>query len=145
MIKSHIKYLNLLAILFIFACSSEPDEIDFGLDSCNHCRMVIADKRFSARILNNTYKTYKFDSIECMAAYMNEKNMLDTDYKDFYCQQYNQPNLRLKSSELMFMISNEIKSPMGLNIIATKTQGSNEQKSLRLDEVRKYVEKNWNN
>src|SRR5690606_41785263 len=46
--------------------------IVIGEDLCVFCEMLISDPRYPAQLVTKTGKAYKFDSIECMIAFVLE-------------------------------------------------------------------------
>lgn len=61
----------LLAVLLpLPACAQGAPEIRFDLDSCEHCRMTISDRRYAAAATTAGGRTVRFDSIECLAAWV---------------------------------------------------------------------------
>lgn len=64
--------LVLLLALLVGACASGPQEVHWGEDVCAHCQMVISDERYAAQVVDARGKTWKFDAIECMVAFVGE-------------------------------------------------------------------------
>jgi copper chaperone NosL len=52
------------------ACASGAPTIALGVDACAECRMIITDSRFAAVLVSGTGKEIKFDSIDCLLAYV---------------------------------------------------------------------------
>src|SRR5690606_12451098 len=65
-------------LLLFTACKPEAQAIDYGFDSCTHCKMTIADNRYGAELVTQKGKVYKFDAIECLAAFK------ETDSEEAY-------------------------------------------------------------
>jgi copper chaperone NosL len=63
-----------LAVVVLAACSVGPEPIHLGSDECAECRMTISEARFAAQAVTRTGLTHKFDSIECLAAFLEGEN-----------------------------------------------------------------------
>lgn len=63
--------LLLAAALPLPACADAIPGIVFDLDACEHCRMTISDRRFAAAAITATGRTVRFDSLECLASWVN--------------------------------------------------------------------------
>ncbi|MEJ5262655.1 MAG: hypothetical protein WHT45_08235, partial [Ignavibacterium sp.] len=57
--------------ILLFACSPQPEPIDYGNDICDFCKMNITDNKYAAEIVTSKGKIYKFDSIEYLFQFMN--------------------------------------------------------------------------
>ncbi|MBT8326841.1 MAG: nitrous oxide reductase accessory protein NosL [Bacteroidia bacterium] len=109
--------LILLASLF-YACSVEPQEINYGQDACSYCKMNIVDQQHAAEIVTKKGKVYKYDAIECM---IRDKENNNVDKVGLYLvMDYNNPNSFLNAEEASFLISVKVPSPMGGNLSAFK-------------------------
>ena len=102
-----------LIIMFLASCSPAPVEIDYGKDECAFCRMTIMDERFGTELINSKGKAYKFDSVECLAKYINSES--PQKYKS-YVTQFELPGKLTEAEKVYFLVSEEIPSPMGENI-----------------------------
>lgn|SRR5690554_5163833 len=113
-------FIALTAVLIaVSACSNKPHEIHFGSDECAHCKMVIMDEEFATQIVKKTGKAFKFDSIECLAAYTKEQQPKATDQTlwvpDFATVEW------VNANDAFFVKSEVIKSPMGMGLLAFKS------------------------
>ena len=111
--------LGLIFCLFFFSCENKPEPIEFGLDGCYYCSMGIVDAKFAAEIVTSTGKVYKYDSIECMIRSLKE---LDIDTEFILVMDYNKPGTFIDARYASFLISEEIQSPMGVNLTAFKSK-----------------------
>lgn len=65
-----MKWVLAVFLIFILGCTGDkPEPVEFGKDSCAHCRMIISDHRFGGEIKTKRGKVYKFDSIECLKSF----------------------------------------------------------------------------
>ncbi len=99
-------------VLFVLvSCSIEAEKINYGSDACHFCKMTIVDKQHAAQYVSNKGKQFKFDAIECM---LNEMSEMDTDGIAIYLvADYSHPETMVDASLATYLISPEIKSPMG--------------------------------
>jgi copper chaperone NosL len=138
------------SLALLTACEPKPEAIDWGKEECAHCKMNIADKRFAAQVLTTKGKAYKFDAIECSAAFLNEGKVAKADIHSVWVADYNKQGEFLNAKKSFFLQSEKLQSPMSLNIAAfpnsqsVKTAleqlGGNE---LYWDGVRLLVAKTW--
>ena len=116
--------MNLLSIivLLLFACSTEPEKIEYGSDQCHFCKMTIVDRQHASQMVNQKGKQFKYDAIECMIndlAFKKEQNMSSILVCD-----YTQPGTLVQASTATYLISKEIKSPMGAFLSAGTDESS---------------------
>ena len=113
--KVHVTAFTALLCL-LFSCSVEPEQINYGNDACHFCKMTIVDQQHAAQYVTKKGKQFKFDAIECMVNELSEKEiekigiMLVSDYKE--------PGQMTSALDATYLISKEIKSPMGANLSA---------------------------
>lgn len=128
------KLVTSLCILLLVGCKIEPQKIDYGKDICNFCKMTIVEEKHAAEIVTKKGRAYKYDAIECL---INETNELDkSKIALFLVTDYTQPKVLINANEATFLVSKDIKSPMGAYLSAF---------SNKLD-AKKYKGKiyNWN-
>ncbi len=141
----------MIAVAMLSACEPKPEAIDWGKEECAHCKMNIADKRFAAQLLTTKGKAYKFDAIECLAGYLNDKKIAKADIHSLWVMDYDNPGtLFLPAQKSFFLQSPQFQSPMSLNLAAFANSkavqaalqkfGGNE---LYWDGVRLLVAKEW--
>ena len=151
--KKIIKFILLIAPAVIFlmsACEkkSGPVPINYGQDECAYCRMKITDPRYGSELLLKTGKPYKFDSIECMAAFFIENKdklpIASLWVPDFLSKEF------IPAKTAFYLHSKDLPSPMGLNLSAHKTlENLNKVKQkyggeqLKWKDVLDLVKKEW--
>src|SRR6056297_1715657 len=120
-----ILYVVVSAVLFTACISKEPQEVRLHTDECEYCKMVISDRQFASQIVSDKGKGYKFDSVECMAAFaIQQKDM--TEQSAFYVADYQNPDEWIPLEKAEIYQSEEVRSPMGLSFFAVK-EGTNVQ------------------
>lgn len=110
-----------LFLLFI-GCSSGPQPINYGHDSCRFCKMTIVDARFGAEGITDKGKQFKFDAVECMLNHLRNDNGRTT--YTTYVTPYDTPNVLVTAEELTYLIDSEIPSPMGMYLTAYSSSQS---------------------
>lgn len=111
------KVFALLATaLLLAACSVEPDPIAFGSDNCAFCQMTIVDKTHAAQLVTRKGKQYKFDAIECLVQNLPEWGMEEIAH--LLVADYGNPGAMIPAETAIYLISDEIKSPMGAYLSA---------------------------
>ncbi|MBI1937956.1 MAG: nitrous oxide reductase accessory protein NosL [Ignavibacteriales bacterium] len=141
-------FLILIASFVAVSCQSNPEPIAYGEDSCDNCRMTISDPKYGAELISDKGKIFKFDSIECLAAYsmiIDQKTIASMWATDFS----NKENF-INTDDALFLRSENLRSPMGLNLSAYQNLNSlykvkNEfgGTNLRWEEILNYVKSEW--
>lgn len=107
----------LVLMIGLTGCSQEPAEIHFGSDECVHCKMIITDQRFASQMVTTKGKSMKFDSIECMAAFVN-RNQEQSEEAKLWVSDFNKPGQWIPLEMAVIIKSEVIKSPMGESLLA---------------------------
>ena len=114
--KNFTTLFSLLFLLILYSCSTEPEAIHYGSDQCHLCKMNIVDQQHAAQYVTKKGKQYKFDAIECM---MNQlKEVDDNDIAKFLVSDYGNPGEMTDATKATYLISENIKSPMGAYLSA---------------------------
>ncbi len=110
-----------LAAIIMASCAVEEVKIDYGNDDCAFCKMKIVDKKFSAEIVNEHGKAFKFDAIECLLRYikldMIEKNSIGLMLVAVFTEE----DKLVDAKKASYVISEDIPSPMGAFLSAYQT------------------------
>ena len=114
-----------LAVSLLTACSSGPQEIDYGNDGCHFCKMTIVDKIHGAQLITDKGKVFKYDAAECILNYMSQTP--DLKIGSIHTNFYEAPSEFISTDEATFLISENLPSPMGANLTAFKTKESAEK------------------
>lgn len=133
------------------ACANKgPVEIHYGDDQCDYCRMNITHKSFGSQLVSSKGKAFKFDSIECLAAYtINAEAGAVTD-ATIWVADFNNPGTFIQASASAIVLSEQQSSPMGLGIVGFSTVSDAttfaEQKGGRIvswSETQEFVRTAW--
>lgn len=140
----------LLALLIFIGCSHEPEPIDYGKDVCTYCKMSIVEKQFGTELITKKGKLEKFDSIECLAAFLQSGLINGEDVHSCWITDYYHPGSFLDAYQSFYLHSENLRSPMGeflsgySNINeAKKSMNQHGGNILNWDEVKLLVKKNW--
>jgi len=132
---------GLLLLLTITACRPGPKEIMIGHDECAHCRMIISEKPYASQMVSTTGKTWAFDSIECLAAYELEENIEHDRIHSRWVPDFMKPEVWVNSDQALFLYSDVLRSPMGLNLSAySSAEESTLQQAEYGGEVKTWLE-----
>lgn len=140
----------LFAVLLLLAgCTPEPEPIVYGEVECAYCRMTVTDPRYGSELVTATGKTFMFDAIECLAAYVEEN--ADLHVHSLWVPNFRNPGTLLHIDDVFFVQSNQLKSPMALNLAAfARAHATPEAVRDSLDgtimdwtEVRDLVRRRW--
>ena len=99
-------------ILLLFsACTIEAEKINYGADACHFCKMTIVDQQHAAQYVTLKGKQFKYDAIECL---LNELSETGTENVGIVLiSDYLNPGVMTDAKTASYLISEEIKSPMG--------------------------------
>ncbi len=126
-------------ISLVVSCSIEPSKMAYGSDACHFCKMTIVDQQHAAQIVTKKGKSYKYDAIECMTNQL--KDFGTQKVSLFLVNDYDNPGVLISALEASYLISPQIKSPMGANLTAFKSlQKANTLVKSETDELLNWSE-----
>src|SRR5262245_60146988 len=66
----------LLLLLLVAACTGSllAEDPVWNKQSCDHCKMIVGDKRYAASLIDGKNQRHFFDDIGCMAAFESEND-----------------------------------------------------------------------
>lgn len=121
-LKKTIAMLPLLIAVLITtglsSCSTQPQAIRIGLDNCDFCKMTITDNRFGAELVTKKGKVFKFDDGHCAVGFLHSQKVAPKDIAGIYFTDFSTPDKLINVTEVHFLQSPALKSPMGGNIAA---------------------------
>jgi copper chaperone NosL len=118
-------FIGVVILLLTISCKVEPQVIEYGKDQCNFCKMNIVDKTHAAQYVTKKGKQFKFDAIECMVNDLKDKN--EEDMAILLVADYGNPGVMINAKTATYLISKEIKSPMGANLSAFSSKNKAEE------------------
>ncbi|MGB9772158.1 MAG: nitrous oxide reductase accessory protein NosL [Candidatus Kapaibacteriota bacterium] len=114
-----IKFLLIFALILLISCGGgdKPEEIKYGIDVCEFCKMTIVDPKWGAEIMTSKGKIYKFDVVECMVAYSLSK-LKPNEIKHYWTINFTKPKSFIDATTAIYIRTLQYPSPMGLNSLA---------------------------
>jgi len=126
-LKNLKPYILLVTLFLLASCSKEVAQIKYGTDQCENCKMTLTDKKYGALIFTNKGKSFKFDAAECMLDYVKENKISESEIDKYFVINLTEPGELINAAETIFLISPELRSPMGENISAFKNKADAEK------------------
>lgn len=103
-------------LTFISCGSNEPKPIKINSDSCDFCKMTIANGKFGAELITKKGRYYMFDDLACMVKFA--KSNTSIPYQSFFVNDYLQDNTLIPAETAHFIKGGKINSPMRGNMAA---------------------------
>ena len=107
--------IGTLSILSLASCHTKPQPFETGKDACYFCKMGITDTRFGGEVLTKKGKVYKFDDLHCMISFLKEDAEEEKNISGKVVIDFEKPNQFVGAATTSFVVSPELKSPMGSN------------------------------
>ncbi len=140
--------LSLFSISAITGCRVQPEPINYGSDECSYCRMLITDRKYGSELISSKGKIFKFDSIECLAAYYIK--LEDDKEVSLLVTNFDKPSNFLSVNDAVFVQSARLRSPMGLYLSSHSDEKVTENliemyggKILDWEAVQNLVKEKW--
>jgi len=139
-----------MALLLVAACGDAPRTVHIGSDNCDHCHMTISQEAFAAQLITDRGRAYLFDSVECMAEFLNEGETVTRDQvRSLWVTDFAEPGSWVRAEDARYLRSDELRSPMGMGLSAYATdEGAGESRSefggelMDWEQVLRLVEEN---
>lgn len=116
-----IRKLWIIALLLAISCGSANEKlprIRYGEETCDHCRMIISEKRFAAAYKTESGDLRKFDDLGC--AFLHREAQAETTGQ-FWGYDYEE-TAWLDVTQAFFVHSSDLPTPMGYGIAALTTK-----------------------
>lgn len=128
-----MKFFSVIIFLLLaISCDKKDSEpIKLNVDSCNFCKMKIADGKFGAELITEKGRVYKFDDLHCMVSFSKSDDKINAKY--YYVNDFNQSNVLISAESTFYAQGGKIRSPMMGNFIATKTNSEVEKLAAEYD------------
>lgn len=131
------KLLLGFAMLFtMISCGQkEPQPIKLNSDSCDFCKMTIANAQYAAQLITDKGRVYKFDDLSCMIQYTKENNGLPN--ARLFINDYLNANLFAPVEEAFLLKGGIIHGPMGGKVVGfkNKTDAQNYESKLQAEPI----------
>ncbi len=106
----------------------KPAEIQYGLDACAECNMIISDPRYASsyarEISEGRYESLSFDDIGDMVVHAQkhpEHKIVGWYVHDYQSQEW------IDATQAFYVLGHDIRSPMGHGLAAHTTRTAAEQ------------------
>jgi copper chaperone NosL len=116
--KSAITTAALVCVLLFAGCTPKAEKISFGKDNCVECKMTIMDPKFGGEIVTKKGKVFKFDDSKCVATFLNKRGVELSNIHQTLFVDYSGNEEFIPVSKVEFVVSSQLKSPMGGNAAA---------------------------
>lgn len=116
-----------IPLILVSACSSGPEPIRFGHDSCDLCKMVIMDPKFGSELVTSKGKVFKLDDINCLLSFMEESKIDGSDIAHLLVVDFGKPENLIDVNNAFFIHSEQIRSPMASNLAAFSDKATMEK------------------
>lgn len=110
--------LALMILIALPGCSPRPEPLIYTSDICHHCKMTLMDPKYGAELVTKKGKVFKFDSVECLGAYMHEEPGAGSDAHSLWVVDANRPGELLPAGTASYLKSEKLASPMGGGLTA---------------------------
>jgi copper chaperone NosL len=130
------QYAIVASIVMMFnlaGCTPQSEKIEVGKDICAECKMTIADPKFGGEVVTQKGKVYKFDDPHCIAAFLNRRGVELSDIHQTLFVNYENSGQLIDVKSAEFVISSQLKTPMGGNAAAFDSKDAAEKKSAELE------------
>lgn len=109
-------WVLLPAGLMLCGCTPGPQPLRYGAQTCAHCVMTLSDARYGAQLVTPTGKTYAFDSVECLAAFVRTADA--AAIHSLWVTDYARPETLIRVEDALFLHGPALRSPMGAGLAA---------------------------
>ncbi len=134
---NRFKKSNTTAVLLVFltfsffSCAkTEVVPIKLNVETCDFCKMTIADGKYAAEVISEKGRVFKFDDIMCMIHYGKEN--ANTKMAAHYVNDYTQDNVLIPAKTAFFLSEGTIQSPMRGGIIAFSSENEAKEFGIKL-------------
>lgn len=103
-------------ITICISCTVSPKKMEYGKDACSYCDMTIVDKTHAGQVVTNKGKSYKYDAVECLINDLSGKE--ESSFAYILVTDFSTPEKLIPATTATYLVSKEIKSPMGENLSA---------------------------
>lgn len=105
--------------LGLVACGvSGPVPLKWGEESCRHCHMTLADRRFGAEIVTTRGRALAYDDAGCAAEAIADAEMPAGEVGTVWVVDYLHPDHLLPADSSVFVRSRVFLTPMGSGVVA---------------------------
>ena len=111
-------------LLTFTSCSREPQEIRYGSETCDFCKMTILDSKFASQVISTKGKSYKFDDSHCLFEFLRNGGVWRNEAEGIYFADYGGSGSWIRSEKVVFLKSDKLRGPMGGTVVAFPSEAS---------------------
>jgi len=116
--KSILLMIAMLIIFLVAACGSSdevfpPEEVQAGVDRCEHCNMLVPDDHNATQLILNDGRSLKFDDIGCMVEWVVDSGLESVNVR--YVRDHN-TEAWIEMEQATFVYHKEFRTPMAYGV-----------------------------
>lgn len=116
--------ISILTLLLVSSCKVEPEQINYGKDTCHYCSMTIVDHQHASELVTAKGKVYKYDAIECLINDLKKRDSSEVGL--LLVNDYSHPSELISAESATYLISEGVPSPMGAFLSAFSNKATAE-------------------
>jgi len=106
------------ALVMLGACGSPaPRPLGYDSETCSHCHMTLADRRFGAELVLSTGRVIPFDDTGCLITFLGA-DTVPARIHSIHVVDFLPPHALLNADSAVFLVSDSIRTPMDYHIAA---------------------------
>ncbi len=114
--KTRLAIVLGMTLMFSSCAAPGPEPLRYGEDVCDYCRMTIVEQNFGSELVTHKARIYKFDSIECLAAFEATARVAADEIHSLWITDFSaSPNL-VETLGAYFVHTDHARSPMGMGL-----------------------------
>jgi copper chaperone NosL len=103
----------------IAACGSPgPRPLAYHTESCAHCQMTLADRRFGGELVLRTGRVIPFDDAGCLLTYLAQEPDVAARAHSVWVADFLPPHALIEAGQAVFLVSDSIRTPMDFRMAA---------------------------
>jgi copper chaperone NosL len=107
-----------VALLITACAASGPVPLRWGEESCRHCHMTLADRRFGAEIVTTRGRDLSFDDAGCAAEHLAQGETPAAEVSSVWVIDYAHPDSLIAAATAFYVRSPAFHTPMGSGVVA---------------------------
>jgi copper chaperone NosL len=116
-----VRYRTLVLLVLVLACAAVgPVPLQWGKESCRHCHMTLADRRFGAEVITTRGRVLSFDDAGCAAEHLGSEEVAAAEVSSVWVIDYDHPDSLIAAGKAVFVRSSGFRTPMGSGVVATE-------------------------
>ena len=114
-----------LFVLLLLACGTPgPVALRWNEESCHHCHMTLADRRFGAEVVTKRGRSLSFDDAGCAAIDLATDATPAAEVSSVWVIDYTHPGILIAADSALFVRSSAFHTPMGSGVVATPSSAA---------------------